>query len=174
MTRFSRKLIVLLILALALAGQVGARSTSSSTPVDGVYRVRTTPTDLRAIGTPQGDITAANYGTFSYVFDRGRFAFTQESKGTCTWGYGRIRVNGHQMAWTFTDGGGIGTTAVNKPGEFFRFGWSLYHGILKLTAVKGAVSPEPVRAKPWRLVNKTPSRRYFSKRCPPPAQALAG
>jgi len=29
-----------------------------------------------------------------------------------------------------------------------------------------------LRDKPWRRVSETPSRRYLSKRCPPPADAL--
>ena len=30
------------------------------------------------------------------------------------------------------------------------------------------------RADPWRRLSTTPTRRYFSKRCPPPAAALTG
>ena len=43
---------------------------------------------------------------------------------------------------------------------------------MKLTTVKGAISPRNFRDKPWRRVSDTPSRRYLSKRCPPPADAL--
>jgi hypothetical protein len=28
-------------------------------------------------------------------------------------------------------------------------------------------------AKPWRRISSAPSRRFFSKRCPPPAKALS-
>jgi hypothetical protein len=31
-----------------------------------------------------------------------------------------------------------------------------------------------LRAKAWRRLSASPTRRYFSKRCPPPAQALPG
>jgi hypothetical protein len=78
------------------------------------------------------------------------------------------------MAWTFTDGGGIApNNAMNKPGEFFRFGWSRYRDTLELTPVRGAVSPLNFRGKPWRRISSTPSRRYLARECPPPARALA-
>src|SRR5262249_41992578 len=47
-------------------------------PLDGVWQFTTTPTDLRAAGAVQAGIIPENYGTFTYVFDRGRFAVTQE------------------------------------------------------------------------------------------------
>jgi hypothetical protein len=37
---------------------------------------------------------------------------------------------------------------------------------------QGEISPLNFRAKPWRRISDTPSRRYFSKRCPPSAAAL--
>ena len=102
----------------------------------------------------------------------GPFAFTQENKDACTWGYGTFAVKGNQVEWTFTDGGGIApNNAFNKPGEFFVFGWSLYRETLTLTAVPGA-SPENFRAMTWQRISTTPSSRPFSKRCPPPANAL--
>ena len=48
-----------------------------------------------------------NWGHWIYVFDRGRFAITQENEEACTWGYGKFAVDGSRMSWTFTDGGGI-------------------------------------------------------------------
>jgi hypothetical protein len=36
----------------------------------------------------------------------------------------------------------------------------------------GATSPTPFLAKPWHLASRTPTRRYFSTECPPPAEAL--
>jgi hypothetical protein len=119
------------------------------------------------------DPVAENYGDWIFVFDRGRFAITQEYENACTWGYGRYRVRGHEMDWTFTDGGGIAPNdAMNKPGEFFRFGWSLYRDTLTVTPVAGAISPVNFRGRTWRRVSSTPSARYLNKRCPPPAQAL--
>ena len=114
-----------------------------------------------------------NYGRWIYVFDRGRFAFTQENDLACTWGYGTFTVTGDHVAWTFEDGGGhTPDNAYNKPGEFFVFGWSLYRDTLTLTPVKGEISPENFRIKPWRRIATTPSRNALSPRCPPPANAL--
>jgi TRAP-type C4-dicarboxylate transport system substrate-binding protein len=140
------------------------------TPIDGVYRMTTKFGDEPADPTP----VAENYGSWIFVFDRGRFVFTQEYKNACTWSYGTFDVSGHEMTWTFTDGGGIApNNAANKPGEVFRFGWSIYRGTLTVTPITGAVSPLFYRGKPWRRISAMPSGRYLSKRCPPPARALA-
>jgi TRAP-type C4-dicarboxylate transport system substrate-binding protein len=146
-----------------------AQAVGQPTPIDGVWRMTT------KFGETSHDPTlfAENYGTWTFVFDRGRFAVTQQYKDACTWGYGRFRVNGQETAWTFTDGGGIAPNgAYDKPGEFFRFGWSRYRDTLKLTPVKGAISPENFRAKPWHLISSTPSRRFLNSQCPPPTRAL--
>jgi hypothetical protein len=63
--------------------------------------------------------------------------------------------------------------ANNRPGESFQFRWSRYRDLLTLSAIAGAISPANFRAKPLRLISSTPSRASFSKRCPPPAAALA-
>jgi TRAP-type C4-dicarboxylate transport system substrate-binding protein len=153
-------------------GQTDGQAARGSSQLDGVYRVTTTPKDLRAVGTPPGDIIPENYGTWTYVFNRGRFAYTDENKDTCTWGYGTFVVKGNKVEWTFTDGGGSSpNNAFNRPGEFFVFGWNLYRQTLTLTPVPGA-SPQNFWAKPWQRINATPSARYFSERCPPPANAL--
>lgn len=154
-----------------------ARAQSSAapgtTPVDGVYRMASTAAQLAQIdGVPVSTEDPANYGTYVIDFDKGRFAFTQESKPACTWGYGTFSVKGQRMAWRFTDGGGVGTGAFNKPGEFFRYGWSIYRDTLTLTPVAGAVSPSNFRITPWQLLSKTPSHAFFNKRCPLPTQAL--
>jgi len=148
-----------------LAGRAG--------PLDGVWQFTTTAADLRAAGASQGDIVPENYGTYTFVIDRGRFAFTQENRQACTWAYGSLTVTGDRFEWLFTDGGGIAPDgATNKPGEFFTFRWSLYRGMLTLYPVKGAVSPNPSVGKPWPRINVTPSARFLSRRCPPPAGAL--
>ena len=104
---------------------------------------------------------------------RGRFANTQENGKACTWAYGGFAVHGNRMSWTFTDGGGIAPTgATSRPGEHFVFGFSAYRDTLTITPVKGERSPLPFRAKPWRRLATTPTRRYFSERCPPPNAAL--
>jgi len=143
------------------------------TPVDGVYEVTTTAADLHRARAPARDVIPENYGKWIYVFDRGRFAITQEDEEACTWASGKFSVNGQQMAWSIVGGGGFGpNNAYNRPGEFFRFGWSRYRDTLTLTPVEGAISPANFRAKPWHLVSTTPSARYLSKSCPPPKDAL--
>jgi TRAP-type C4-dicarboxylate transport system substrate-binding protein len=141
------------------------------TPIDGVYEVTTTADDLRAGGDSAP--IPENYGDWMYVFDRGRFAFTQEQEDACTWGYGTYEVNGDHVSWTFIDGGGIAPNrAENKPGEHFVFGWSLYRDTLTLTAVPGAISPLNFRVKPWQLTTATPAASALNPRCPPPPEAL--
>jgi TRAP-type C4-dicarboxylate transport system substrate-binding protein len=140
-------------------------------PLDGVWRFTDTAADLRAAGVSQGDLIPENYGTYTYVIDRGRFAVTQENAQACTWAYGTFMLKGNRMEWLFTDGGGLPPGGpFNKPGELFTFGWSLYRGVLTLSPVKGAVSPVP--PKPWVMISTTPSAEFLSKRCPPPAGAL--
>jgi TRAP-type C4-dicarboxylate transport system substrate-binding protein len=147
-----------------------------TTRLDGVYRFTVTLADLQAAGADPSEAQAPeNYGTQTFVLDRGRFAFTQQDAQACTWGYGTFRVTSTQLELSFANGGGIAPSgATNKPGEFFTFTWSLYRGALSLRRVPGATSPTPLIAKPWRLLSPTPSTRYFAKRCPPPANALTG
>jgi TRAP-type C4-dicarboxylate transport system substrate-binding protein len=142
--------------------------------LDGVWQVTDTAAELRAAsGTAVGDVVPENYGTWTLVLDRGRFAFTQEDRQACTWGYGTFTVNGDRFEWLVTDGGGIAPDgATNKPGEFFIFRWSLYRGVLSLSPVAGAVSPSNFRVKAWLRISGTPSSRFLSTRCAAPADAL--
>ena len=142
---------------------------SSVTAIDGVWRMET---DREAV---HYDYYLENWGRWTYVFDRGRFAMTQENRKACTWAYGTFAVHQNRMSWTYTDGGGIAPTgAHNTPGEYMVFGFSAYRDTLTITPVKGELSPLPFRAKPWRRLATTPTRQFFSKRCPPPAAALSG
>jgi TRAP-type C4-dicarboxylate transport system substrate-binding protein len=151
-----------------------ARPAGKAGPLDGVWQFTTTPADLRALaGVSQGDIVPENYGRYTFVIDRGRFAFTQENRQACTWAYGTFTVTGDRFEQLFTDGGGIAPDgATNKPGELFTFRWSLYRGMLTLYPVTDAVSPNPSLGKPWPRISAAPSARFLSKRCPPPAGAL--
>ena len=144
---------------------------TAKTPLDGVWQMTTKYGDEPSDPNPVPE----NYGRWIFVFDRGHFADTQSYRNACTWGYGTSTIKGNQMAWTFTDGGGIQpTNAANKPGEFFRFGWSLYRDTLVVTATPGATSPVNFRGRPWHRISAIPSGRYFNKRCLPPANALPG
>jgi TRAP-type C4-dicarboxylate transport system substrate-binding protein len=137
------------------------------TPLAGVWRMDTG----RAASAP--DFQDENWGHWIFVFDRGRFADTQENPHACTWGYGTFTVSGRRTTWRFLDGGGDApNNAQNKPGEEFAFGLSVFRDTLTLTPVKGAISPGNFRVKAWRRVSSTPSRAYFSDRCPPPPAAL--
>ena len=82
-------------------------------------------------------------------------------------------VKGSVVDWTVEDGGGISPNdALNTPGEKYSFRWSRYRDRLTLHPAKGAISPEPMRVKPWRLVDGEPSIGGLSSRCAPPREAL--
>jgi TRAP-type C4-dicarboxylate transport system substrate-binding protein len=144
-----------------------ASSGGAPTAVDGVW---TMDTDRSAAVPEYFD---ENWGHWVFVFDRGRFAITQENRTSCTWGYGTYAVNGTRMSWTFIDGGGIAPdNATNRPGEYFVFDFSAYHDTLTLAAVPDQTSPLNFRAEPWRRASETPSSAHLSTRCPPPPRAL--
>jgi hypothetical protein len=146
------------------------RLAGTAGPLDGVWQFTSTPADLRAAGAGQADIVPENYGTYTFVIDRGRFAFTQEAGPSCTWGYGAFTVKGDRFDLQFTDGGGIAPdNAADKPGEFFTVRWSLYHGVMTLYQVD---FPPNFLAKPWNRISATRSRHFLNSRCPPPAGAL--
>jgi TRAP-type C4-dicarboxylate transport system substrate-binding protein len=137
-------------------------------PLDGVYRSRTSLAQLRASNADPASIVPENYGTVTFVFDRGRFAQTQENKLACTWGYGTFAIRGNKFEWLYSDGGGIAPTgSTNKPGELAVWRWSLYRDEVTLV---------PVVSGPATLtltrISTSPSARYLSKRCPPPTKAL--
>lgn len=139
----------------------------AATEIDGVWTMDT--------DAAYPDIQDENWGHWIYMFDRGRFAITQENETACTWGYGTYAVHGNRMSWTFENGGGIApNNAMNRPGEYFVFDFSAYRDTLTLTPVEGEISPLNFRAKPWRRLSHTASPESFSKRCPPPAAALDG
>jgi hypothetical protein len=118
------------------------------------------------------DFLDENWGHWIFVFDRGRFAITQENATSCTWGYGTFSVDGDKTTWRFSDGGGQApNNAENKPGEQFSYRLSVFRDTATLSAVKGAISPENFDPEPWRRLGP-PSRASFSRRCPPPEQAL--
>jgi TRAP-type C4-dicarboxylate transport system substrate-binding protein len=147
------------------AGRAAAPAVAR-TVLDGVWQM-----DTPSSTDPQ----AENWGRWIFAFDRGKFADTQENKEACTWGYGTFSVRGDKTSWKFIDGGGIApNNAMNKPGEFFVFGLSSYRDTMTLTPVAGEISPANFRAKPWRRLSSNATRRYFSKRCPPPTEALPG
>ena len=142
-------------------------------PVDGNYLAKVTKSDLRNAGVPHGDVVVENYGEFRFVFDRGRFAFTQHEAAACTWGYGTFSVTGDKLQMSFTDGGGKSPNdATNQPGELFGYAWSTYKGAMKWSTVPGAISPPMWTSKPRVRQGTAPASKFLGTECPPPAAAL--
>ena len=138
---------------------------SAAGRLDGVYRFVVTAAQAPS-GTPP-----ENYGAFTFLIDRGRFAQTQENRLACTWAYGTVTLKGDTLEQLFKDGGGIAPTgANNKPGEFFIWRWSLYREKLKLLPIR----PTDLPTLTWTRIDTSPSARYLSKRCPPPPKSLPG
>jgi len=152
-----------------------ARPAARAGPLDGVYKFTSTPADLRAAGAQPNEVVPENYGAWTIVVDGGRFALAQQNTQACTWAYGTLTVKAGTLQLLITNGGGLAPTgALDKPGELWTYRWSLYRDALTLRGVTGAVSPAPTMARAWRRVSATPSARFFSSRCPPPVNALAG
>jgi TRAP-type C4-dicarboxylate transport system substrate-binding protein len=143
-----------------------------ATAVDGLWRMDTTAEELARITVP-GDVVPENWGVSTFALGAGRFAFTTESRDACVWAYGSYAVKGNVVEWRVEDGGGISPNEfTNEPGELYRFGWSRYRDRLTLSPVRGAISPAPMRVKPWRRLDGKPSVEALAKRCRPPADAL--
>jgi TRAP-type transport system periplasmic protein len=135
------------------AATAGTSGTGKVSPIDGVYRLDTTRAESLAAGTPVGDLVSENYGRWRFVFDRGRLYYTQSAEGASRWTKAVYTVNGNILTFTVTNYGGEAPHgAAEKTGEVFTFRWSRYRDRLTLSPVKGKVSPENFRLKPWRRV----------------------
>jgi TRAP-type C4-dicarboxylate transport system substrate-binding protein len=150
------------------------RPGGGSTPIDGLWRMSSTREEFAAIAPPS-DVVPENWGEFTFAFTGGRFAATTENGEACLWLYGRYAVRGDIVEWTVEDGGGISVTEedfFNQPGEFFTYRWSRYRDRLTLEPVPGAISAEPFRVNPWRLLDGEPAVAALARRCRPPSGAL--
>lgn len=131
------------------------------TPLDGVWRTTRT--------AKQGGPQPENHGTFIHVFDRGRYAFQQWSGRACTWAYGTYTLRGEEIRLVNVKAGGVApTNSSAKPGETLPLLWNVYRGKLSL-ANAPELHDSPIEPTPYALVDRTPSSKYFIKRCPPPA-----
>ena len=152
------------------ASTAGAAS-RARTALDGAWAMKTRIPDGERAGHSYAELGPENLGDWRFVLDRGRFAFTQRFRNACTWGFGTYSVRSGAMRWLMAGGGGMAPSgAVNKPGEDFTFKWSRFHDTLKLGPFRGAISPDNFFLRPWHLISKQPSPRYFERRCPPPAE----
>jgi hypothetical protein len=140
-----------------------------ATSVDGVYHLTVTAQQqAKNDHIPVAQEDPANYGDFVLVLDRRRFASTTENKLACTWQYGRVTLRDDVMDWTVINGGGTGTQAFLKPGEFFGMHWSLYRRILSLRPF----TPPDVGPQAWYQVSSTPTAQALNRGCGLPKQAF--
>lgn len=147
-------------------------TTTAHGALDGVWQFSTTIAQLKTVSTDPTEWIPENVGKTTVVVDRGRFVITQVDPEACTWEYGTIAVDGSVLTMTFINGGGIAPDgAYNRPGEYFKYRWSLYNGKLTVGNYHN-MSPSPLRVVPWNRVSTVPTRSYFPTRCPPPAAAL--
>ena len=152
---------------------VPAAKLGSLDQLDGVYRFTINNYgELKAAGADSGEFNPGNLGTFTFVFDRGRFAQTTENPQACVWDYGTVVATGSKITLLYSDGGGSPPGAANQPGDQFTMKWSLYRDLLTMRRVPRVAVPTPFVVRPWLRVSTTPSYGYLSKRCPPPADAL--
>jgi hypothetical protein len=154
-----------LALALALGG-CGSRAPAVP-DVDGVYRTSVAVGELAAGAGPAG-----NWGTWTLVIRRPRFALTRENANKCTWMYGTIAFAGDRTRLTVIDLGGDRLDPANKPADAYAFRWSRYRDILKLRPSTSA-SQGGFVGTAWRRIADSPSATQLSARCPPPPGVLS-
>lgn len=157
--------------AVALLGTGCAQRTDLPVRLDGVYRLSTTSNELARIDAPGESVQ--NWGDWTLVLTRDRFAITQQNPRACTWSYGALRRDAHNgMSWTVIDGGAVPTRAdSDQPGDAYTFRWSSYRDVLTLHTINSGAG-RYYTVKPWRRIGGAASAKALSARCPPPAEAL--
>ena len=129
----------------------GSPTVGARTPIDGDYRVTTTQRELEAVAP--GETPLENYGDLTWRFDRGRFVFTQRNGPAHERSTGTYAVAGDRVVIRLEHVTGVHPSgAAARAGERWEYRWSRYRDRLELHAIPGAVSPEPLRVKPWRRV----------------------
>jgi TRAP-type C4-dicarboxylate transport system substrate-binding protein len=131
------------------------------TPLDGVWEMNASRDEVIKMVSGQkltkamteADLVSENYGRWRFALNRGQLYYTQAAEGSRRWTRADYTVKGHTLTFTVTDYGGEAPHgAAEKTGERFSFRWSRYRDRLTLSPVKGEVSPENFRVKPWRKV----------------------
>ena len=147
----------------------GEPTSTATTKLDGVWKMDTD----RSAAPPE--YFPENWGHWVFVFDRGRYAITQENKPSCTWGYGKFTVHGSRTRWASrTAAESLRAERATSPAR----SWSSTSAPIgtrsKLDAGGGADLPEQLPRQAVAAAVRHADAAYFSKRCPPPADALPG
>jgi len=146
----------------------------SHTALDGVYEADTTLAEMTAASDDPVELEPENWGHWVFVFDHGRFAYSQHNGPACTWAYGTFTVTANQLELSFINGGGFRPGMTNKPGDLFDYRWSRYRDLVSWSQVPDAASPVQWTVRPFHLISAVPTPRFFDAHCPPPATALTG
>jgi TRAP-type C4-dicarboxylate transport system substrate-binding protein len=134
----------------------GATPAGPRTPLDGIYTLNTTRAESAKTADP-ADLVSENYGHWRFVLNRGQMYYTQASEGHRRWTRASYTVKDHTLEYTVTAYGGEAPHgAAEKTAEVFSFRWSRYRDRLTLAPLKGKISPDNFRLKPWRRVGDAP------------------
>jgi TRAP-type transport system periplasmic protein len=135
-------------------------ATRAVTPIDGIYEVSYTATELIKAGS--FDAPPQNYGTFRLILNRGRWEQTQRSDKADTWTIGHYTLSGDVLTTTVDAGGGNAPGgAVDKPGDGSSVRWSRYRDQLSLRPLYPTLDPADYplgwTIKPWRRLGDAES-----------------
>ncbi|MDQ4038905.1 MAG: hypothetical protein M3313_11300, partial [Actinomycetota bacterium] len=135
--------------------------TGAVTPIDGVYEMTSTLEEAQAAGFLSGTpCDLANYGTYTWIFDQGRYVETQRNGDTENSASGTYTVDGDELTMRVTEGGGSGPGAEchRHPGEVDTWIWSLYRNQLTIRWFDPSVTEYPANyaIKPWTRIGDAP------------------
>jgi hypothetical protein len=108
------------------------------------------------------DTLPENYGTFRWVFDRGRWEQIQRSDRAATWTHGHVTVHGDLLTLFVDEAGGIAPSDANgKPGESATMRWTRYRDKLRIRPERDGMRPDeyPLGAtiKLWQRIGDASS-----------------
>jgi hypothetical protein len=141
--------------ALRCRATTSSEAGRAATRIDGVYEESYTAHELLAAGA--SDAIPENYGTFRWVFDRGRWEQSQRSDRAATWTHGHFTVQGDRLTLFVDEAGGIAPSNANsKPGESFMLRWTRYRGTLRIRAERDGMRPDEypvgITIKLWQRI----------------------